>query len=205
MQARPLFLAGLAAVYSCAFISYYLQFEGLFGIDGLMPAGLHHRKVAERLGGRPLQDKLRAHPSLLWLLRKDDDIDVALELVSVVGIVCSFLGVAGANHGALFLIMFSCYLTLFSCGQTFLSFQWDLFLLETGALAILYAPWLSNSARDEAGAAHPMTWVLRASWVKFMVMSGAVKVFAHCPTWKELTGALLFASWSHATQRPMPR
>lgn len=32
-----------------------------------------------------------------------------------------------------------------------------------------------------------MNWVMRAQWVKFMLMSGAVKVQANCPTWKHLT------------------
>ena len=35
--------------------------------------------------------------------------------------------------------------------------------------------------------AHPMTWVLRVQWVKFMLCSGVVKVTADCPTWKHLT------------------
>ena len=75
---------------------------------------------------------------------------------------------------------------MFSGGQTFLSFQWDLFLLETSFSAILYAPWSSITC-DDGAAAHPMTWVLRVQWVKFMLMSGSVKVFAQCPTWAELT------------------
>ena len=32
-----------------------------------------------------------------------------------------------------------------------------------------------------------MAWPLRALWVKFMVMSGVVKVTADCPTWQRLT------------------
>ena len=44
-----------------------------------------------------------------------------------------------------------------------LSFQWDILLLETGFAAILYAPSFSLSTpRARPAAAHPMTWVLRA-------------------------------------------
>ena len=37
--------------------------------------------------------------------------------------------------------LWALYLSLTVAGQTFLSFQWDVLLLETGLLAVLYAPW----------------------------------------------------------------
>ena len=168
MRARPLFLRAFAAVYACAFVSYWLQFDGLFGADGLLPAAKHHEHIAARVGsGVGLRERLRTHPSALWLLREHDDADVAMELCAVIGTLCAMLAIAGLHHGSLFALMFFAYLTLFSGGQTFLSFQWDLFLLETGAAAILYAPWLSLTADDATTAvAHPMTWPLRVSWIK---------------------------------------
>ena len=168
MHARPLFLRSFAAVYACAFVSYWLQFEGLFGADGLLPAAKHHEQIAARGSGAGVRERVRAHPSALWLLREHDDVDVAMELCAVLGTLSAMLAVGGLHHGSLFLVMFCAYLTLFSGGQTFLSFQWDLFLLETGAAAILYAPWLSLSAHDVSttGVAHPMTWPLRLSWIK---------------------------------------
>ena len=83
--------------------------------------------------------------------------------------------------------MWLSYLTLVSVGQTWLSFQWDILLLETGFAAILYAPFFTLSARGQLSNGHPMAWPLRALWVKFMVMSGVVKVTADCPTWQNLT------------------
>ena len=186
-SARSAFLSAFAACYTCAFISYYLQYEGLYGEDGLLPVASHHQKVSARLSGEPLKQQVGAHPSLLWLIRADDDTDVAMEAITMLGILCSMLATAGIHNALLFAAMFACYSTLFASGQTFLSFQWDLFLLETGAMTILYAPWLSLSADEEHGVAHPMTWVMRTVWVKFMLMSGSVKVFARCPTWRELT------------------
>src|SRR2546427_7146907 len=38
------------------------------------------------------------------------------------------------------LLLWLCYLSLAVVGQTFLWFQWDGLLLETGLLAVLYAP-----------------------------------------------------------------
>ena len=54
---------------------------------------------------------------------------------------------AGLHHGSVFFTMFICYLTLFSSGQVFLSFQWDLFILETGALSVLCAHRVAARAR----------------------------------------------------------
>jgi len=41
------------------------------------------------------------------------------------------------------------YLQILVVGQTFLSFQWDIFLLEVGGLALLYAPVSFLSSRRE--------------------------------------------------------
>ena len=53
---------------------------------------------------------------------------------------------------------FVLYLACFLVGQTFLSFQWDILLLEAGFLTILYAPLVPKS-REPAPA--PATWLLR--------------------------------------------
>ena len=52
--------------------------------------------------------------------------------------------------------------------QTFLSFQWDIFLLETGAATLLYAPLTAYRATTPLPAA---AWLLRVLFVKFMTMS----------------------------------
>ena len=53
-------------------------------------------------------------------------------------------------------------------------------------MAIFYAPF-GATVRDFDVIGHPMAWVLRVQWVKFMLCSGAVKVFSQGPTWRELT------------------
>lgn len=195
MSARSYFLSGFGAIYSMAFASFYLQQPGLLGDDGLLPAAAHWRRIVSSSATDDGGVFLKV-PSLLWLLGPDDNVDVMLECVALVGIALSALVVGGVvQHGVIFLVLFLSYLTLFISGQTWLSFQWDLFLLETGAMSVLYAPWTSLNARTEDRESvlcgyrfvHPMSWVLRVQWVKFMVMSGAVKVQAQCPTWKELT------------------
>ena len=51
--------------------------------------------------------------------------------VALIGLGASLLAIVGiSQHGLIFAIAFICYLTLFKCGQTFYSFQWDILLLE---------------------------------------------------------------------------
>lgn len=169
-SARSLYLRCLGGVYCCAFVSFWLQYPGLLGEDGLLPARQYWEGVE---GG------FWRAPSLLWFTR--GDFDATIQGIAGLGAMLGALAFYGVTHGAVFVALFLCYLSLFAVGQTFLSFQWDLFLIETGAASILYAPWFETSH------AHPAAWVLRALFVKFMVMSGAVKVEAECPTWQRLT------------------
>ena len=59
-----------------------------------------------------------------------------------------------------------------------LSFQWDIFLLETGFAAVLSA--------SASSPLPPVAWLLRFQLFKIMFMSGIVKTQANCPTWKSL-------------------
>ena len=212
LGARSLFLRGFGAVYICAFASYWLQYPGCFGDNGLLPVNTYWQRVQaspELSSGlddvafkipfpngaetnlpfssglsRALRQWAR-FPCLLWLSDGTGiDTDVVMEGTALLGGLCGALAVVGCHHGSVFLLAFLCYLSLFVVGQTFLSFQWDIFLLETGASIVLYAPWFSFRA---AGPNPAVAWLMRAQWVKFMVMSGTVKVTADCPTWRQLS------------------
>ena len=140
MSPRSLFLSSFGAVYVCAFVSYWLQFEGLYGEDGLLPVRLFWTQIRERVGGGDAPwSKFQRFPCLLWFADDDRNVSALVEGLSLVGAGLGALAVAGVHHGSLFVGMFLCYLSLYGLGQTFLSFQWDIFLLETGAAAVLPA------------------------------------------------------------------
>ena len=127
-------------------------------------------------------------PCFLWfdrVLFGGVETDIIIEGVALVGALCGALALAGLHHVSVLGLCYLCYLSLFIVGQRWLSFQWDIFLLETGAAAVLYSRWwgVGRATRPQPAVA----WVLRALWVKFMLMSGAVKVQADCVTWKRLT------------------
>ena len=118
---------------------------------------------------------------------------VVMEGTALLGTLCGVLAVLGLHHALVtspasdllynlaqpilflrfvlmvcfaeqvFLTAFICYLSLFLVGQTFLGFQWDIFLLETGASLVLYAPWGGMSARGPNPA---VAWLMRAQWVR---------------------------------------
>ncbi len=93
------------------------------------------------------------------------------------------------------------YLSLAVAGQDFLGFQWDNLLLETGFLAIFFAPrqWLPGVT----GAAPPVVdscfGCCRLLLFKLMFSSGCVKWLSHDPNWRNLS-ALSF----HYLTQPLP-
>jgi hypothetical protein len=97
----------------------------------------------------------------------------------------SLLVMCGLCYAPLLCVCWILYLSILLVGQTFLSFQWDIFLLEVGGLAILYAPLSPLTAKRQPSAVIIMclNWCL----FKIMLMSGVVKVQARCPTWMKLT------------------
>lgn len=125
--------------------------------------------------------------AILWRLRPEAIApDSWLDLISVAGMLTSLLVTCGFPLCMpLLALCWFLYLHILVVGQTFLSFQWDIFLLEVGGLALLYAPLSFLSSRREPSTVGKLclSWCL----FKIMIMSGVVKVQARCPTWMGLT------------------
>src|SRR5207247_9155512 len=80
--------------------------------------------------------------------------------------------------------LFVFYLSLTIAGQTFLSFQWDILLLETGFLAIFLAPWQIWPKRGrEPPVSRTALFLLKLLLFKLMVMSGVVKLTSGDDSW----------------------
>ena len=92
------------------------------------------------------------------------------------------------------------YLSLETIGQEFLSFQWDILLLEAGFLAIFLAP---LQLRPGLAREHPppraIVWLFRWLLFRLMFSSGAVKLLSGDATWRNLT-ALSYHYWT----QPLP-
>ena len=189
-----IFLFLVAFSYLSAFGSLYWQWSGLYGDDGVTPAAIFFEQRAARITTPSSLERLRALPTLAWFHAKFG-LSVAefMEAQALAGTLLAALACAGVATAPVLLLLQVLYLSLYTVGGTFLSFQWDILLLEVGAIAVLLAPW----ARPRpAAAATPAVWLVRFCLAKLMLMSGAVKVFADCPTWQQLTAL----SYHFATQ-----
>ena len=164
-ELRDLVLFLLGFVYLVAFTSVFLQADGLFGVNGLEPV----HKVA----GRVSQERAGV---LWWARPAGTGADEWLDMIAVAGIVASVLVTAGFAYIPLLALCWLLYLSILLVGQTFLSFQWDIFLLEVGGLALLYAPASPLSAKRKPSAVSIMC--LRWCLFKIMLMSGVVKIQA---------------------------
>ena len=141
---RSLFLRLLALVYLVAFASLAVQVTGLVGERGILPVGEFLNQASASYGALAYYYV----PTLLWF----SPTNTILTLLCGSGIAASVLLLLGVAPVASALVLWAFYLSLSIAGQAFLQFQWDSLLLETGLLAILYAPpvWRARAATNVA-------------------------------------------------------
>jgi hypothetical protein len=185
---RRVFLAGLALVYLAAFLSLWVQVHGLIGSQGILPAERYLDAVRDQVGA----GAYRMLPTLGWAGAGD----TALHAMCAGGVLLAVLLLAGIAPRLCLLGLWALYLSLTLVGQTFLSFQWDTLLLETGFLAILFAPGsLLPGARRERPPSGAFLFLLRWLLFKLMFASGLVKLWGGDQTWWGLT-ALDYHYWT---------
>jgi len=200
--ARRWFLRALGLTYLVAFASLWVQVDGLVGSNGVSPLNQFLPAVYERFG----RSAYSLLPTLCWL----DSSNGFLHFLCGGGVVLSLLLILGIAPALLLVVLFVFYLSLTIAGQTFLSFQWDILLLETGFLSIFLAPWRlwprelmwrPGSATPATGSpvSRPGLFLLKFLLFKLTLMSGVVKLTSGDDCWWNLT-ALDYHYWS----QPLP-
>jgi lipase maturation factor 1 len=209
--ARRWFLRMLGLIYLIAFVSLWIQVDGLVGSNGMSPVNRFLPAVRQQLG----PDAYFLFPTLCWF----DSSNAFLHFLCGGGVVLSLLLIFGIAPALLLTVLFVFYLSLTIAGQVFLNFQWDVLLLETGFLAIFLAPWrlwlreliwwpglapsVPTSPVSRAGL-----FLLKVLLFKLLLMSGIVKLTSgddswgwvnHSFHWSALT-ALDYHYWS----QPLP-
>ena len=174
-----LFLRTLALVYLVAFVSLGVQIRGLIGSRGIVPIGGYLDAATRALGA----NAWRTVPTLLWFGHSD----AVLVGVCIAGAIISIVLLIGFFERACLILLYVLYLSLCSAGQDFLSFQWDLLLLEAGFLAIFL------------GSSRIVLWLYRVLVFRLMFSSGAVKLLSGDPSWRNLSAM----SYHYFTQ-PLP-
>src|SRR5262245_56646895 len=119
-----LFLRALGAIYLIAFVSLWVQLQGLVGSGGMLPAA-RYLEALRRLAG---PERYHLLPTLAWL----DASDAFLHALAAIGSAAAALVVAGLVEVPCLLVAWACYLSLMLVSRDFLSFQWDALLVETG-------------------------------------------------------------------------
>jgi lipase maturation factor 1 len=194
---RWVFLRLLGLVYVIAFLSLLVQVAGLIGTHGILPAGDFLQAVRHNFGS--------AAYHLFPTLASISTSDAALKLLCGMGAFFGLLIMLGVGTGPALAFAWLCYVSLVTVGQDFLSFQWDILLLETGFLAIFLAPWSLLEPPWRLGTSHASTTVLwLGRWLLFrlMFLSGAVKLLSNDPTWRDLT-ALEYHYWTQPLPTPL--
>ena len=192
--ARRGFLNGLGLVYLIAFISAWVQIDGLMGERGVVPTSDYLNLIGRSIGDAGTPAFL--HPTLSWI----DSSSRMLHALCAFGVVVSALLTFGVVPIPALLGAFVAYLSLVNAGQLFFSYQWDILLLETGFIALFVAPWQWRLRR---GADRPVPVIGRLLVLlllfKLMFMSGVVKLTSGDETWIRLT-ALDYHYWT----QPLP-
>src|SRR5438105_1397603 len=161
------FLRVLGCIYVIAFISFGVQALGLIGSHGILPVTEFLRGMREAAGPAAYWDV----PSLLWL----NSSDFALVAVWILGVLCGLAAAAGLWQRAMLAACLVLWLSICAAGQDFLSFQWDVLLLEAGFLAAF---------ADES----PLRiWLFRWLLFRLVFFRGAIKLLSGDTAWRDLT------------------
>src|SRR5205814_7955316 len=123
VRVERLFWKLLGAIYCAAFLSLAVQIAGLIGSNGILPAASYLSRVSEVYGA----SRYWNFPTVFWLTGADN---LALLSVCLAGALFAILVVAGFMQRIALVVCYVLYLSLTTVGQDFLSFQWDILLLE---------------------------------------------------------------------------
>ena len=190
--ARWLFLRLLGIIYFIAFVSLLVQLSGLIGSNGILPAENFLEAVRAGSGAESYLNL----PTLAWLSASDG----FLHFLAFAGAALAVLLILGIAQAPVLILLWILYLSLTNVGQVFLSFQWDILLLEVGFLAIFLAPWRLLSKPSRESQPRPLiVWLFHWLLFRFIFLSGIVKLASGDPTWRNLT-ALNY----HYETQPLP-
>jgi lipase maturation factor 1 len=209
--ARRWFLRALGLVYLIAFVSLWVQIDGLVGRNGMSPVSQFLPVIRQQLG----PDAYFFLPTLCWF----DSSNAFLNLLCCGGVVLSSLLILGIAPALSLVLLFIFYLSLTVAGQVFLSFQWDVLLLETGFLSTFLAPWrlwprdlMWWSESTIPATASPVSraglFLLKFLLFKLMVMSGVVKLTSGDASWGWLNDSFHWSALTaldyHYWSQPLP-
>ena len=181
---RSLFLRCMGFIYCIAFFSLSVQILGLVGSQGILPASDVLEAIRQRFGG----EGWYLFPTLTWFNASD----AFLQFLCLAGVVLSIVLIIGLVPKPISFLLWLLYLSLCTAGQDFLSFQWDILLLEAGFLTIFLAPFsFVSGSQTGLPPSKAILWLIRLLLFRLMFQSGVLKLTSGDISWTNLT-ALTF-------------
>jgi predicted DCC family thiol-disulfide oxidoreductase YuxK len=168
-----LFLRFFSLIAMVAFVSFGIQALGLIGSQGILP-------IANLVAAAKQQLDIARYwqlPMLFWLNHSD----LFIMLACWCGVLFSGLLFFNKWPRLCLLAIYALYLSLINAGQVFMTFQWDLFLVETALVSFFLL-----------GSLPVGIWLLRWLLLRFMFAGGLVKLISGEPAWRDFTALVYY-------------
>lgn len=173
----------LGVIYFFVFGAFIFQMKGLFGKEGIQPISVYLEYIKARLR----KNRFYHFPTLFWI----NSSDKALVALVVAGTILSALLALNICPPLMLFLLYFLHLSVLAAGQDFLSFGWEMFMLEivcnTFFLSLTPSP-------------NPFVWIsLNLLLFRFNFQAGASKLRSYDANWRNLT-----AIWYHYQSQPLP-
>ena len=175
-----IFLRLFALLFFVAFYSFGSQALGLIGSHGIVPVADLLSLAYAQLGNWSYWYL----PVLFWI----NSSDLAIQLVCWGGMLLSLLLFLNILPRICLFALYVLYLSLVYSGQSFMTFQWDMLLLESAIIAIFLVRYRTLGV-----------WLLRWLVFRFIFAAAIVKLMSGDPSWWDFT-ALDY----HFLTQPLP-
>lgn len=200
---RSLFIRAMGLIYLIAIASWWSQAIMLVGENGLAPSG-KFLELADAQLSEVGRSSFLAVPNIFWWVGASN---LSLHIACGIGTILAVLVVIGRFAGPSLIGLWIIYLSLLNTGGIFMSFQWDILLLEAGFMACFLTDWKWHSRWKNPPALNFVNRVtLVWSWLligKLMFFSGWVKLAWATPTFTEWWPEHTAMTYHYMTQ-PIP-
>lgn len=178
-----LFLRLLGFIYFSAFGAFLFQIKGLLGVNGILPIRKYLSTIKYHFGKK----RFYYAPTIFWFNSSDQ----ALITVTICGTLLSILLICNIYPFFVIPLLYIFYLSIVTIGQDFLSFGWEVFLLEITFNAFFLSLTVVSNL---------FIWIsLSLLLFRFHFQGGAVKLLSGDKTWRNLTAVAY-----HYQSQPLP-
>jgi lipase maturation factor 1 len=182
------FSKALGAIFFIAFLSLAVQFNGLYSSEGILPINSTLNYVNQTIDWIKLPHFfMTSADSYLWAM-------LALAMGASLSLILGFLPLIST------VICWMSYVSFVNLGSVFMSFQWDVLLLEVAFFSAIAMPtcikWTATSSYCP-----PKLFILlaRVCCFRLLFFSGLVKLLSADPLWAKLTALNV-----HYFTQPLP-